>query len=347
MKGGRLRSGRLGYVLAGALLTGALAAWWLRRPPADPREVVAQVVGGSRGVEKPNVLLITLDTTRADHLGCLRLSRRRDAQHRRAGAPRGALRAGHLARAADAAGAHLDPDRHVPHVPRRARQRQHGPEPVPDHDRRDALGDEATLREPSSARSCWTGAGASIRASTSTTTASTSEKYKHLDLGDVQRPANEVVDAALAWLEATSRGRSSRGSISTTRTLPTSPRSRSSRSTRARGLRGLYDGEIAFTDQQVGRCLSWLHRQGIEDRTVVVVMGDHGEGLGSHGEATHGYFVYDYALHVPFLVATPFARAARDPGRRAGQLPWTSCPPSSSFSVSTSPRGYTAARCFP
>ena len=37
-------------------------------------------------------------------------------------------------------------------------------------------------------------------------------------------------------------------------------------------------------------------------------MGDHGEALGSHGEASHGYFVYDYALHVPFLVATPFER---------------------------------------
>ena len=36
-------------------------------------------------------------------------------------------------------------------------------------------------------------------------------------------------------------------------------------------------------------------------------MGDHGEGLGSHGEGTHGYFVYDYAMHVPFLVVTPFA----------------------------------------
>jgi tetratricopeptide (TPR) repeat protein len=78
-----------------------------------------------------------------------------------------------------------------------------------------------------------------------------------------------------------------------------------------RGAFGLYDGEIAFADQQVGRCMSWLHAKGLDKKTVVVVMGDHGEGLGSHGEATHGYFAYDYALHVPLLVVTPFPELSR------------------------------------
>ena len=41
-----------------------------------------------------------------------------------------------------------------------------------------------------------------------------------------------------------------------------------------------------------------------------MIIGDHGEGLGSHGEGTHGYFVYDYATRVPFLVVTPFAELA-------------------------------------
>ena len=75
---------------------------------------------------------------------------------------------------------------------------------------------------------------------------------------------------------------------------------------RAGGLAGLYDGEIAFVDQQVGRLVSWLRAKGIDKRTVLIVMGDHGEGLGDHGEGTHGYFVYDSALHVPFLIVTPF-----------------------------------------
>jgi tetratricopeptide (TPR) repeat protein len=75
---------------------------------------------------------------------------------------------------------------------------------------------------------------------------------------------------------------------------------------RNRGLAGLYDGEIAFADQQVARCMSWLQTTGLDQRTLVVIAGDHGESLGSHGEGTHGYFVYDYALHVPFIVSTPF-----------------------------------------
>ena len=74
----------------------------------------------------------------------------------------------------------------------------------------------------------------------------------------------------------------------------------------ARGPAGLYDGEIAFADRQVDRCLSWLRTAGLDGRTIVVIVGDHGEGLGSHGEGTHGFFIYDYVLHVPFIVATPF-----------------------------------------
>jgi tetratricopeptide (TPR) repeat protein len=59
-------------------------------------------------------------------------------------------------------------------------------------------------------------------------------------------------------------------------------------------------------DQQVARCVSWLHEAGLDQKTIIVILGDHGEGLGSHGEGTHGYFVYDYALLVPFIVTTPF-----------------------------------------
>ncbi|MCX6575208.1 MAG: tetratricopeptide repeat protein, partial [Candidatus Aminicenantes bacterium] len=74
-----------------------------------------------------------------------------------------------------------------------------------------------------------------------------------------------------------------------------------------RGPAGLYDGEIAFMDEQIGRCTAWLTKNGLDKNTVMILIGDHGEALGSHGEGTHGYFVYDYALHVPLLVVTPFA----------------------------------------
>ncbi|PYV86009.1 MAG: hypothetical protein DMG05_21130 [Acidobacteria bacterium] len=66
-----------------------------------------------------------------------------------------------------------------------------------------------------------------------------------------------------------------------------------------------YSGEIAYTDQQVGRLFDFLDEAKLQERTLVVVMGDHGEGLNDHGERTHGIFIYDDTLHVPLLMAGP------------------------------------------
>jgi len=66
-----------------------------------------------------------------------------------------------------------------------------------------------------------------------------------------------------------------------------------------------YDGEIAYMDEQVGRLLAGLDQLGITSRTLVIAIGDHGESLGEHGEATHGIFLYDATLHVPLIVAGP------------------------------------------
>ena len=66
-----------------------------------------------------------------------------------------------------------------------------------------------------------------------------------------------------------------------------------------------YSGEIAYTDEQVGRLFDFLSETKLQDRTLVVVIGDHGEGLNDHGEKTHGIFIYDDTLHVPLLMAGP------------------------------------------
>lgn len=66
-----------------------------------------------------------------------------------------------------------------------------------------------------------------------------------------------------------------------------------------------YSGEIAYMDQQVGRLLDTLTQMGLQSRTLVAVIGDHGESLGEHGEMTHGVFLYDSTLRVPFLLAGP------------------------------------------
>lgn len=132
------------------------------------------------------------------------------------------------------------------------------------------------------------------------------KKYKHLDLGMVQRPGDKVMDAALSWLE----GRKDRPFFAWVHLYdphtPYEPPEPYFSQYQKGGPAGLYDGEIAFMDEQIGRLVAWLERNGLDRRTVLLLVGDHGEGLGSHGESSHGYFIYDYALHVPLIVVTPF-----------------------------------------
>src|SRR5262249_13627635 len=67
----------------------------------------------------------------------------------------------------------------------------------------------------------------------------------------------------------------------------------------------LYSGEIAYSDEQAGRLLKFLDQSGLRQRTLVVVVGDHGEGLNDHLEQTHGVFIYDETLQVPLILAGP------------------------------------------
>ena len=66
-----------------------------------------------------------------------------------------------------------------------------------------------------------------------------------------------------------------------------------------------YDGEVAYVDEQLGRLRTGLEALGLLRDTVVVLTADHGEGLGEHGEEAHGVFLYQSTLHVPLVVAAP------------------------------------------
>jgi len=66
-----------------------------------------------------------------------------------------------------------------------------------------------------------------------------------------------------------------------------------------------YDGEIATADAVVGTVLDELKRQDIYDRAIIVLLSDHGEGLGEHGEEQHGFFLYRETLQVPLLLKLP------------------------------------------
>jgi arylsulfatase A-like enzyme/tetratricopeptide (TPR) repeat protein len=66
-----------------------------------------------------------------------------------------------------------------------------------------------------------------------------------------------------------------------------------------------YDGEVAYVDAHIGSLLAHLADRGLDRSTLVVVVSDHGEGLGEHDESTHGYFVYESTMRVPLLLRWP------------------------------------------
>lgn len=78
-----------------------------------------------------------------------------------------------------------------------------------------------------------------------------------------------------------------------------------------------YSAEVAYTDQALGGLFAFLRENGLEERTLIVLTADHGESLGEHGESTHGYFAYDATIRVPLIVAFPGMKPGRVSGNAA------------------------------
>ncbi len=66
-----------------------------------------------------------------------------------------------------------------------------------------------------------------------------------------------------------------------------------------------YDAEIAYVDLQIGKIMSFLKGAGKAKNTLIIIVGDHGEGLGEHGEGTHGFMLYDSTIRVPMIFSMP------------------------------------------
>ncbi|HYO13713.1 MAG TPA: sulfatase-like hydrolase/transferase [Thermoanaerobaculia bacterium] len=118
---------------------------------------------------------------------------------------------------------------------------------------------------------------------------------------EAERPGRQVVERALAWL-----GREDpRPFFLWVHLYDAHAPYEPPPAQRARHPGRPYDGEIAAVDEAVGRLLAELDRRGLGDRTVVAVAADHGEGLGEHGEQTHGLLLYETTLRVPLLLRVP------------------------------------------
>lgn len=128
----------------------------------------------------------------------------------------------------------------------------------------------------------------------------------------VQRPAGEVVDPALAWMSTVPAGSPFFAWVHLydAHTPYAAPEPFGARF-KARP----YDGEVAYVDAQVGRLLSALRASGTLDRTIVAVVGDHGEALGDHGEDDHGIFLYEAVTRIPWIMRLPAASSGQAAGR--------------------------------
>jgi arylsulfatase A-like enzyme/Flp pilus assembly protein TadD len=133
--------------------------------------------------------------------------------------------------------------------------------------------------------------------------------YDHFNLGhsreihldEIKRRGDQVVDLALKWLESHRQKPFFIWVHLYDPHAPYDPPEPYAGLYRGRP----YDGEIAFADAQVGRLFDYLKRQHLNEHSLVILASDHGESLGEHGEKTHGFFIYNATLHVALIVRIP------------------------------------------
>ena len=127
-------------------------------------------------------------------------------------------------------------------------------------------------------------------------------RQRSISLGSISRTAGQVVENAMPWLEEHANRPFFAWLHFYDAHSPYEPPEPFLTRFRDRP----YAGEIAYVDAQVGRVLQWLETRRLDDRTIVVVIGDHGESLNEHGEGTHGLFIYESTTRVPFIIRTPY-----------------------------------------
>lgn len=255
------------------------------------------------GSDSPrNVLLITLDTVRADRLGAYGYAQAR-TPHLDALAARGVRFDDAVAPSPITGPSHAAMFTGL--YPGRLGVRDNATTPLPD----DAVTLASRLRDAGLATGGFIGAfildrpygfakGFDHFGSGFTTVASGQET-------NAERRGDAVVDDALAWLSSLPADRRFFGWVHfyDAHAAYAAPEPFSSQF-----RDNPYDGEIAFVDAQVGRLIDVLRARGALDDTLVIALADHGEALGEHGEDEHGVFIYDEVIRIPWIVAGPGAQ---------------------------------------
>lgn len=284
-----------------ALLAVVALGWWRFGKPAEP--VIADgSLGGS------NILLITIDTLRADRLGAYgnvngltptldRLS----AEGLRFDAAYSSVPLTLPAHASILTG--LEPFSHGVRNNTSFR-----------------LGDTPTLASALKAAGYRTGAfiGAFVlngRFGLARGFDVYDDRYGHLrseaDFHIAERPAERVMDPAIQWILQPKESETQPRHPWFAWIHLYDPHAPYQAPPAYRMNRSPYDAEVAYVDATIGHGLEKLRTARALDRTVIVVTSDHGESLGEHGESTHGLFAYNSTLHVPLIIAGPGLPARR------------------------------------
>jgi choline-sulfatase len=135
-------------------------------------------------------------------------------------------------------------------------------------------------------------------------------KYERIGLDTVQRRGGDVLDEALGWMEGVKNERFFSWIHFYDAHTPYDPPEPFASQYQGYPF-SRYDGEIAYVDSLMGRLFDWLASNHLAKDTIVVFIGDHGESLGQHKENTHGFFIYDATMHVPFLIEAPYRSFGR------------------------------------
>jgi len=125
---------------------------------------------------------------------------------------------------------------------------------------------------------------------------------------DLKRPASQVLDAAEHWLEQNS----GHPFLLFVHLFDLHQPYDAPATYRARAPESEYDQELAYVDDSLGGFFEFLAQKGLDQRALVVLFSDHGESLGDHGESTHGYFIYRSTLQVPLIFHWPDTTETRN-----------------------------------